>query len=720
MQLFLPLLVGTLKQTFRIARASILTAALTAPRNITLPDRDVDLGTDFILFANTSAFGRGFANAADNSAGRSLLGLGDSATYGVTSGPTGQSDFLLWRTNDLVKQTSTADSTAGRVMLNGAHGIGNVANPGTIADLASVNPGGLYRVISTGLSMPAGWTGAAVAALRNSATTTGYLALQPSAVLANLRVAVGYYNGTSIGWNELWGAHNLVKQTGRQDMTVGSVLLNGAHGLGEQTTAIDSTLALLDRFHGRLFSANSTDPAVNPFGVQVAGITSSYSNGTNRAVQICGTISGTARFFGRMTPGAGAYGAPVEFWHTGNLELSVFGKSLGNAANDVAGRALLGLSNAATIVADTGSAASTIPLRDGSGWLTLGTVYPDFMVKNFGSGSGLSGGRFYLQKGASAPGNNAAVDLYNNTLRFYDTVTAAGFYLDLGEALPGVGAKIWHSGNLSPAAFEPAADFITQVKEGLLRGGQSTYRYVAAGRLRAGFTFDWPTYFGAATMAAVPRLDAPLYVANASGTAAGFLFSGNRIQGNTGSTAAGNAIVRFGPQYANGSGPTSVMSRPQYSRAVQRLYAAGVIEIPTLSVAAQRFRTDFYLFGLFSQLRLTYVDNVNSGNWQVVYTNASNVETTVNTTYAATVNPTLFEFEYTRGGSLVIRAGGLKGEAETAGTVIATINDSLFEQASDISIMRPIASMGITKTVGTTARTASFFDVTMAYESTTP
>lgn len=74
-----------------------------------------------------TVFGRSLAAAADQSAGRTLLGLGTAATRAATTSATDTTSERLWRTNDLVKQTSQKDTTAGRVMLTGAGGWMGVA-----------------------------------------------------------------------------------------------------------------------------------------------------------------------------------------------------------------------------------------------------------------------------------------------------------------------------------------------------------------------------------------------------------------------------------------------------------------------------------------------------------------------------------------------------------------------------------------------------------------
>ena len=69
-----------------------------------------------------TVFGRSVVATVDDAALRTLLGLGTAATRNATTSATDTTSERLWRTNDLVKQTSQKDTTAGSVQLVGSGG----------------------------------------------------------------------------------------------------------------------------------------------------------------------------------------------------------------------------------------------------------------------------------------------------------------------------------------------------------------------------------------------------------------------------------------------------------------------------------------------------------------------------------------------------------------------------------------------------------------------
>lgn len=70
-----------------------------------------------------TVFSRSWAAAADEAEGRALLSLGSAATREATASASDTTSERLWRTNDLVKQTSAKDVTSGSVLVVGAGGL---------------------------------------------------------------------------------------------------------------------------------------------------------------------------------------------------------------------------------------------------------------------------------------------------------------------------------------------------------------------------------------------------------------------------------------------------------------------------------------------------------------------------------------------------------------------------------------------------------------------
>ncbi|GJN49430.1 hypothetical protein [Pseudomonas tohonis] len=105
-----------------------------------------------------TVFGRMLIAAADAAAARLVLGLGTAAVREATTSATDTTSERLWRTNDLVKQTSTMDATAGSVLVVGGFGIG-VQLVSTETNLDNYRAGGKYITPASGLTnLPGGWS----------------------------------------------------------------------------------------------------------------------------------------------------------------------------------------------------------------------------------------------------------------------------------------------------------------------------------------------------------------------------------------------------------------------------------------------------------------------------------------------------------------------------------------------------------------------------------
>lgn len=192
------------------------------------------------LAANLAAFA-GLAGVADRLpyfTGAGALNLATLTTKARTLLDDADATAMQ-ATLELVKQTSASDATAGRVLLPGAFGLGQVNSsidiPGD--NLDSLRTNGMWRITSTTVGTPLGVNIGQVLHMGQTSNYAVQLALQTQTpAVAKLRVL---HNNIWQAWVTLWDSSTLIKQSSAVDTGVGRVLLTGAFGLGGTLIATD-------------------------------------------------------------------------------------------------------------------------------------------------------------------------------------------------------------------------------------------------------------------------------------------------------------------------------------------------------------------------------------------------------------------------------------------------------------------------------------------------
>ncbi len=233
-----------------------------------------------------------------------------------------------WDFNSLVKQSSAWDATAGRVLLNGAFGVGGVAPnlPGN--DFNAPQVGGTYTFVADTLNrpdIPGSDHGLAIHVERSF----GNLAYQEARVAnspTRYRYRTGdHATGTWGDWQILWDSSNLAKQTSPIDDTSGHVLLTGAYGWGQggidvpEGTDLDT---VTEAGVYRLQTSPEYPPGIHWSPMIVAV-------GQDAAFQlVVNNQTGTVCSRGAITSGAG-FGSWVTSWNDSNFNPAAYQLALG-------------------------------------------------------------------------------------------------------------------------------------------------------------------------------------------------------------------------------------------------------------------------------------------------------------------------------------------------------------------------------------------------------
>lgn len=286
----------TWRDFFTDVRAATLTGLSTAT-NAVISATDTVLGALGKLQAQISGKPDATTSAADTTSGR------------------------VWRTNDLVKQTSASDATSGSVLLNGAHGLGARVLFTSAVDFNTRTT----TAFTTDTSPVNGPTGSTTNTLTLYNPDGGGRTFQfGQTVNTNDLYIRGQSNGAwSNPWNKLWHDGNLIKQPTPSDATAGQMLLNGSHGIGIGQVATDVEL------NNYLVPAKYLTPASGllnlPAGfpqtrhtLEVIGVAA--SNYVTQTLAVVGATAPTVPEIAvRCKKGANGWSSWGVLWHDGNL-----------------------------------------------------------------------------------------------------------------------------------------------------------------------------------------------------------------------------------------------------------------------------------------------------------------------------------------------------------------------------------------------------------------
>lgn len=227
----------------------------------------------------------------------------------------------LWDTDNLIKQTSTTDGTAGRMLTVGAFGLG--ADAPTVTNLNTITRSGYYKCAGDAVGVPITCSGMIHHINADTTYATQIFICYGANIAANQnRIFVRHKDSTTAGewevWHELWTNNNLVKQTSAADTTTGSMMAVGAFGLGA-TGSNSINLTNVDSFSipTGLYNCVTATTGTKPGGFTTNMTILVHQYDADQSSQMCIETT-TGRVFTRVYA-LTAWTAWTEVWTSSNL-----------------------------------------------------------------------------------------------------------------------------------------------------------------------------------------------------------------------------------------------------------------------------------------------------------------------------------------------------------------------------------------------------------------
>ncbi|WP_317849341.1 phage tail protein [Pseudomonas sp. GL-B-19] len=234
-----------------------------------------------------------------------------------------------WDSNTLVKQANSTDSTAGRVLLNGAFGLGGKAPELPGHDFNAAQVGGTYTYAADYLNrpnVPNGSTHGLVVHMERSFGNLAYQEARAADSATYYRFRTGdFATGTWGEWEHLWDSSNLVKQTSPQDDTPGHVLVAGAYGWGQGGILIADGTDIDTLTDAGVYRV-TTGPNI-PAGAPNSTLL--VMKGVDVTTQLMIANSSGTLYTRGLIIGSAGWGAWAMSWDTSNFDPASYQPSLG-------------------------------------------------------------------------------------------------------------------------------------------------------------------------------------------------------------------------------------------------------------------------------------------------------------------------------------------------------------------------------------------------------